>query len=79
MSLLNPKTPPQNLEDAAAMPGLLPDHEIRRLAQEEGMIEPFVEKQKRDGVISYGLSSYGYDARCSDEFKIFTNVVDAFC
>lgn len=59
------------------MPGILPDHEIRRLAQEEGMIEPFVEKQNRDGCISYGLSSYGYDSRCSDDFKIFTNVDNA--
>ena len=38
------------------------------------MIEPFVEAQRRDGCISYGLSSYGYDARVADEFKIFTNV-----
>ena len=41
------------------------------------MIEPFVEAQKRDGVISYGLSSYGYDARIADEFKIFTNIDSA--
>jgi len=41
------------------------------------MIEPFVERQQREGVISYGLSSYGYDARVSDEFKIFTNVDNA--
>ena len=41
------------------------------------MIEPFVDDQKRDGVISYGLSSYGYDARVSREFKIFTNVDSA--
>ena len=41
------------------------------------MIDPFVETQKRDGVISYGLSSYGYDARVADEFKIFTNVDSA--
>ena len=41
------------------------------------MIEPFVEKQKRDGVISYGLSSYGYDSRCAPDFKIFTNVDNA--
>ena len=47
------------------------------MATERGMIEPFVETQKRDGVISYGLSSYGYDARVSDEFKIFTNVDSA--
>ena len=41
------------------------------------MIEPFVEAQRRDGVISYGLSSYGYDARVAPEFKIFTNVNSA--
>jgi dCTP deaminase len=62
---------------AETLPGILPDHEIRRLALEAGMIEPFVEKQTRDGVISYGLSSYGYDSRCSDDFKIFTNVDNA--
>lgn len=66
-----------DLKNAAMLPGLLADHQIRRLAQEQGMIEPFVEKQKRDGVISYGLSSYGYDARTADEFKIFTNVDNA--
>jgi dCTP deaminase len=44
------------------------------MAQEHGMIEPFVENQVRDGVISYGLSSYGYDIRIADEFKVFTNV-----
>ena len=58
-------------------PGIMPDSWIRTLAREEGMIEPFVEKQKKDGVISYGLSSYGYDARCSDDFMIFTNVDNA--
>ena len=41
------------------------------------MIEPFVDTQTRDGMISYGLSSYGYDARVSEEFKIFTNVDSA--
>jgi dCTP deaminase len=56
---------------------VMPDHWIRRMATEHGMIEPFVETQKRDGVISYGLSSYGYDARVADEFKIFTNVDSA--
>jgi len=50
---------------------------IRHMATEHGMIEPFIEAQKRDGVISYGLSSYGYDARVADEFKIFTNVDSA--
>ena len=44
------------------------------MAQEKGMIEPFVDAQKREGVISYGLSSYGYDARVGTDFKIFTNV-----
>ncbi len=43
----------------------------------QGMIEPFVEHQEKQNVISYGLSSYGYDARVSDEFKIFTNVDNA--
>ena len=41
------------------------------------MIEPFEERQIRDDVISYGLSSYGYDIRVSDEFRIFTNVYTA--
>ncbi len=50
------------------------DRWIRRMALEHRMIEPFDEKQVRDGVISYGLSSYGYDARIADEFKIFTNI-----
>ena len=57
--------------------GLKPDHWIRRLAQERGMIEPFEDHQVRNGVISYGLSSYGYDIRVADEFKIFTNVFSA--
>jgi dCTP deaminase len=50
------------------------DRWIRRWALEHGLIEPFVEGQVRNGVISYGLSSYGYDMRVSDEFKVFTNV-----
>ncbi len=57
--------------------GLLPDHRIREYAQRNGMIEPFIDHQVRDGVISYGLSSYGYDIRIADEFKIFTNVFSA--
>jgi dCTP deaminase len=56
---------------------ILPDTWIRQQATTKGMIEPFVENQKREGVISYGLSSYGYDARVSPEFKIFTNVDSA--
>ena len=53
---------------------IMSDRWIRRMAKEQGMIEPFVEAQKRDGTISYGLSSYGYDARVAEDFKIFTNV-----
>jgi len=53
------------------------DRWIRRMAQEHRMIEPFVNGQVREGVISYGLSSYGYDIRVSNEFKIFTNVHSA--
>ena len=52
-----------------------PDHWIRKMCREHGMIEPFEEKQVRTGVISYGVSSYGYDIRVADEFKIFTNVM----
>ena len=44
------------------------------MALEHGMIEPFEDRQVRDGVISYGLSSYGYDIRVADEFKVFTNI-----
>ena len=56
---------------------VMSDRWIRQMAQERGMIEPFVEAQKREGVISYGLSSYGYDARIADEFKVFTNIDSA--
>lgn len=55
----------------------MPDSWIREMATKKGMIEPFTENLKRDGVISYGLSSYGYDARVSPEFKLFTNVDSA--
>jgi dCTP deaminase len=50
------------------------DRWIREMCLKHGMIEPFEEKQVREGVVSYGLSSYGYDLRIADEFKIFTNV-----
>ena len=59
------------------------DRWIRRMAQEQGMIEPYVEAQVRTAdaqgrkVISYGVSSYGYDMRVAPEFKIFTNVLSA--
>ncbi|PJD97591.1 MAG: dCTP deaminase [Parachlamydia sp.] len=56
-----------------------PDHWIRYMAEEHGLIEPFSDQQVRvDGngvkAVSYGLSSYGYDLRVSDEFKVFTNI-----
>jgi dCTP deaminase len=57
--------------------GIMPDTWIREMSLSRGMIEPFIESQKREGVISYGVSSYGYDARVSREFKIFTNVNSA--
>ena len=53
---------------------VMSDRWIRKMAQEQEMIKPFAENQVREGVISYGLSSYGYDLRVADEFKIFTNV-----
>jgi dCTP deaminase len=57
--------------------GLKPDHWIRKMAREKRMIEPFEDGQVRNGVISYGVSSYGYDIRVANEFKIFTNVYSA--
>ena len=53
---------------------VLSDKWIKKMALSQGMIKPFEEKQIRNGNISYGLSSFGYDARVSNEFKIFTNV-----
>ena len=49
------------------------DRWIKEMAR-GGMIEPFVESQVREGVVSFGLSSYGYDIRVADEFKVFTNI-----
>jgi dCTP deaminase len=50
------------------------DHWIARMATEHGMIEPFAAEQVRDGKVSFGLSSYGYDLRVADEFKVFANI-----
>jgi dCTP deaminase len=50
------------------------DKWIRRMAREHGMIEPFEDRQVRQGVVSFGVSSYGYDVRVADEFKVFTNI-----
>jgi dCTP deaminase len=57
--------------------GLKHDGWIRKMAVHHGMIKPFEQSQVRDRVISYGVSSYGYDLRVADEFKIFTNVHSA--
>lgn len=59
-----------------------PDHWIKHMANKHGMIEPFEDRQIRHsqqglGTVSYGLSSYGYDIRVSNEFKVFTNLYTA--
>ena len=56
---------------------VMSDRWIREMATTQGMIAPFEEGLRRPGVISYGLSSYGYDARIADDFKIFTNIDSA--
>lgn len=56
---------------------IMPDSWITKMATEQNMIEPFVAEQSKKDVISYGVSSYGYDARVADEFKVFTNVNNA--
>jgi dCTP deaminase len=56
---------------------IMPDSWITKMATEQNMIEPFVAEQNKKDVISYGVSSYGYDARVADEFKVFTNVNNA--
>jgi dCTP deaminase len=56
------------------MPSIKSDRWIRKMALEHQMIEPFEDRQVREGVVSYGLSSYGYDIRVADEFKVFTNI-----
>ena len=53
---------------------VLSDRWIKKMALEKEMIKPFISEQKREKIISYGLSSFGYDARVSNEFKIFTDV-----
>ena len=53
---------------------IMSDKWIKKMSLEQDMISPFVDGQKKDGTISYGVSSYGYDARVSEEFKIFTNI-----
>ena len=53
------------------------DRWITQMAKDHGMIEPFEGRQVRQGVISYGVSSYGYDMRVATEFRIFTNVLNS--
>lgn len=53
---------------------IMSDRWIRQMATENAMIDPFVDRQTAKGIISYGVSSYGYDARVANEFKVFTNV-----
>jgi len=67
---------PENQGSHNAM-AIKSDRWIRKMAMEHDMINPFNDRQVRDGVISYGVSSYGYDLRVADEFKIFTNVNSA--
>ena len=71
----------EEVAQARNIAGLMPDHWIREYAEQANMITPFAEKQNSgeagEKIISYGLSSYGYDARVSDEFMIFTNVYNA--
>lgn len=64
-------------EHIRSMGRLLVDWEIRDYVKKYQMLEPFEERLKREGVISYGLSSMGYDIRVTDEFKVFTNVHQA--
>ncbi|RMD69210.1 MAG: dCTP deaminase, partial [Gammaproteobacteria bacterium] len=58
--------------------GIKSDRWIREMAERHGMIEPFeprqIKENDRSPIISYGTSSYGYDIRCADEFKVFTNI-----
>jgi len=61
------------MKEATQM-SIKPDRWIKKMAKEHGMITPFEEHQVRKNAISYGLSSYGYDIRIADEFKIFTNI-----
>lgn len=67
--------------DQQHVPGIMPDHWIREQALNNQMISPFSEKQNREEngekIISYGLSSYGYDVRVAPKFMIFTNVDNA--
>ena len=65
---------PEGSAPQEKMPSIKADRWIRKMALEHKMIEPFENRQVREGVVSYGLSSYGYDIRVANEFKVFTNI-----
>ena len=71
-----PSLPPP-LPSLGPLMSIMSDRWITRMAKEHGMIEPFEDRQVRAGVISYGVSSYGYDMRVAREFRIFTNVLNS--
>src|SRR5579864_7035516 len=64
----------RRVQESGVSVAIKSDRWIRRMALEHKMIEPFVDEQVRSGVVSFGLSSYGYDIRVADEFKVFTNI-----
>ena len=72
-----PPASPEHPEHIRSIGRILVDWEIREYAKKYRMLDPFEEQLKRDGVISYGLSSMGYDIRVTDDYKIFTNVRQA--
>ena len=75
--MIDAQTAKPTLEQIKSSGRLLVDWEIREYAKKYRMLDPFEEKLQRNGVISYGLSSMGYDIRCTDDYKIFTNVRQA--
>jgi len=72
--VLHEQLRPDFISRKASLMSVKNDRWIKKMVREQDMIHPFAESQVRQGVISYGLSSYGYDLRVADEFKIFTNV-----
>ena len=72
-----PRAGPAAPSPTSARMSIMSDRWITQMAREHGMIEPFEDRQVREGVISYGVSSYGYDMRVAREFRIFTNVLNS--
>ena len=75
--MLETQTASSTLERVSTGGRILVDWEIRNYVAKYRMLDPFEENLKREGVISYGLSSMGYDIRITDEYKVFTNVKQA--